>query len=163
MTSIFALHFIVTGISCETPHQYNHIHWHSPLSLFFLSYDSTRMRQNRKNPYPSFCRTASIVIYPRLISGAAEKFINSARLSLHMCFPFQGTPGPFTPLQAVSAISCMVFRFLILPDRHHRECHYKSAAFCKSHNADLCFYFLFRLSGTGYSSSGEPASSFSCI
>jgi len=52
-----------------------------------------------------------------------------------MCNPFQGTPNPFTPLQAVSAISCMVFRFLTLSDRHHREYHYWSAAF---HRKAIC-------------------------
>ena len=122
--SFFCLDFTITGISHQTSNKYNHIHPSFPLSysICYLT-GNTRVRQIR---YEIKNQSAAQLLLSAALAITRAVIIseNSARLSFHMCNPFQGSPNPFTPLQAVSAISCMVFRFLTLSDRHHREYHY---------------------------------------
>ena len=120
----FCLDFTITGISHQTSNKYNHIHPSFPPFLLHLlpywQHKSTADQIRNKNQ-----SAAQLLLSAALaITRAVIISENSARLSFHMCNPFQGSPNPFTPLQAVSAISCMVFRFLTLSDRHHREYHY---------------------------------------
>ena len=133
--SFFCLDFTITGISHQTSNKYNHIHPSFPPFLLYLlpywQHKSTADQIRNKNQ-----SAAQLLLSAALaITRAVIISENSARLSFHMCNPFQGSPNPFTPLQAVSAISCMVFRFLTLSDRHHREYHYWSAAF---HRKAIC-------------------------
>ena len=117
--SFFCLDFTITGISHQTSNKYNHIHPSFPPFLLYLlpywQHKSTADQIRNKNQSAAQLLLSAALALTRAVIISE----NSARLSLHMCNPFQGTPNPFTPLQAVSAISCMVSRILTPPGRHH--------------------------------------------